>query len=290
MNFEAFSSTLDEVCILGDLYEKRRRLKDLKESLDMALVGTMSHEGDLMRERIQSELDRLPEPCLADAPADSALVEGVGETLDALFTGLCIGSENAVDAKDVKLVEVKPGRQYRKVIRTHAKNTEGADGQNRPKIVIRKQSVVPHAVDATSADENESQEPASAPSAKEMSDVPSEDEEARRGYGHPERGNRTNDIKSERVLEIPIRGNVLAQAAATRRADSSSSGGSTRAVGGKSCEQWHRRGEAEYRNMVPAEKLGPAQTIGEDDRRSSTSSDGSITSPAVVFDRCGFRS
>ena len=280
---EQWTSVVDKIRRLGDIYEKKRRLEGLKEACMEAEETQMSIDAGARlrnyRSLIQAELDRLP---ALDVQGSAGTREVTGETLDALFTGLQIDSGNCrpderEENANVKHVEVKPGRQYRKVVRRNL------DGKNTPVIVHHRNPK--DMLDATSADEkNDGDEDVS---------VSSEDDEAAR-YGIKINGTKKNNDTKLATLEIPISEDVLAKAAATgaqrpaRPGSASSSGGSTHAVVGKNREHWYGRVGADERQLG---RGGGMEDEGRGDEEDSygSSSDGSITSPAVIAESA-FRS
>ena len=285
------ASQIEVLRKLGDVYEKRRRVEELIRACEDAeeLEHETSYAAELaeLREMICSS--ELRHVVLEDPPVSSlrAAPEDVGETLDELFGGLDLATAGATGAttgamtgapamRATKVVELKPGRQYRKAVRKHGGRTDTT-------------VVQPAALDATSADEREDEEleeledrangMTGADSKKDSEADYRALEAARYGGGDANLdGNPNGNVKG--LGEIPVAGDVLARAAgagagagAARGGGqaSDSSGGSTHAVVGRNRGEWYGRVGADERRLGVPSGSSSGSESGE-----------SLTSPAVV--------
>lgn len=319
LELDQLEAQLDAIRKLGDIYEKKRRIERLIDACGEVHESELPAPAwnELQRHRITlvSLLEGLPTAVRDDrgCQVGGGGDEVTGETLDELFGGLNLAGarEGPVTApplptpaggftEGAKVVELKPGRQYRTVRRKGARE----DG-----VVVRVKGGArgrhPESLDATSADEKEDEDVgavgvgfggdmvhgnARAEEAGEMAGLNAavDDTDAARleaaRYGDGP-GNR-DPTKPGVVVEIPIDGEVLARAAAGAarggqgEACPSSSGGSTHAVVGRNGGDWYGRVGADERRVregVDAESESSGSESGE-----------SLTSPAMVVES-GFR-
>jgi len=282
MSLLGLASQIEVLRKLGDVYEKRRRVEELIRACEDAeeLEHETSYAAELaeLREMICSS--ELRHVVLEDPPASSlrAAPEDVGETLDELFGGLDLTTAGATGAttdapamRATKVVELKPGRQYRKAVRKHGGRADTT-------------VVQPATLDATSADEREDEEleeledranGMTGADSKKDSDADYRALEAAR-YGGGDAnldGNPNGNAKGLR--EIPVAGDVLARAAGAGARGggqaSDSSGGSTHAVVGRNRGEWYGRVGADERRLGVPSGSSSGSESGE-----------SLTSPAVV--------
>ena len=310
LELDQLEAQLDAIRKLGDVYEKKRRIERLIDSCEGVQESEMPAPAwkELQRHRatLVSLLEALPTSVMDDGGGQvvGGGNEVIGETLDELFGGLNLMEDREGPAtspplstpaggftEGTKVVELKPGRQYRKVVR---KNGGREDG-----VVVHVKGGArgrhPESLDATSADEKEDEDVGDARGALTggphgmagtQADVDDTDaarlEAARYGDGPGNRGSTKPCV----VVEIPVDGEVLARAAAGAargrqgEASPSSSGGSTRAVVGRNGGDWYGRVGADERRVregVDAESESSGSESGE-----------SLTSPAMVVES-GFR-
>lgn len=282
MSLLGLASQIEVLRKLGDVYEKRRRVEELIRACEDAeeLEHETSYAAELaeLREMICSS--ELRHVVLEDPPASSlrAAPEDVGETLDELFGGLDLTTAGATGAttdapamRATKVVELKPGRQYRKAVRKHGGRADTT-------------VVQPATLDATSADEREDEEleeledranGMTGADSKKDSDADYRALEAARYGGGDANLDGTPDGNAKGLREIPVAGDVLARAAGAGARGggqaSDSSGGSTHAVVGRNRGEWYGRVGADERRLGVPSGSSSGSESGE-----------SLTSPAVV--------
>lgn len=315
---EQWAVQLDGIRKLGDVYEKKRRIEQLLcacEEVDESELSAMARtELQTQCGRLASLLEALPTSVLEDSGAGAAACgqEVIGETLDELFGGLNLASARGEEgssparpmttpsgftegAKVTKVVEIRPGRQYRKVLRKNG----GDHG-----VVVHVKGTTrgrhPDTLDATSADEKEDedirdvQDTGVARDTRETTEARDAGDARRRGYGNDsledadaaqleaaryEKDGKHGTMKPS-PLEIPVDREVLARAAAGTPHENdgdeypSSSGGSTHAIVGRNRGDWFGQVGANER------RLGN----GDQSESSGSESGESFMSPAVVVD------
>jgi hypothetical protein len=108
------SSLVDQLCAierLGDVYEKKRRLKELKERIE----GVDTRTYDDIMDRIAQQ-DLLVDGLLDTEDEGSRPEEVVGD-IDDLLRGMTLDDGGEEEVGKAKVVYVKPGRRYKRVVR-----------------------------------------------------------------------------------------------------------------------------------------------------------------------------
>jgi hypothetical protein len=316
LELDQLEAQLDAIRTLGDVYEKKRRIERLIDACEdvqeSELPAPAWNELQHHRGTLVSLLQGLPASVRDDGgdQVGGGGDEVIGETLDELFGGLNIAGarEGPVTApplstpaggftEGTKVVELKPGRQYRTVRRKGVRE----DG-----VVVHVKGGVqgrhPESLDATSADEKEDEvargignggvrETARAEGMTganaDVDDTDAALLEAARYGDCPGNPRNRDSTKPCVMVEIPVDGEMLARAAAGAargrqgEACPSSSGGSTHAVVGRNGGDWYGRVGADERRVRE----------GGDTRSESSGSESgeSLTSPAMVV-QSGFKS
>ena len=301
-----WTSTVDAIRKLGDVYEKKRRVEELLRGCEDADESDFAPAAwsELQRNYavLQDVIGTLEDVVLEDDGAVGGRAGGcgeevIGETLDELFGGLNLaaggpGARPSATLTETeatttrptgttKIVELKPGRQYRKAVRKYNNNGDAT-------VVRRERRAGPaDALDATSADERGDEElelePGYEPGYEQVSsDVDVAALEAARyaaGGGEGGKGGKGGKLRPG-ALEIPVSEDVLVRAAMTGGRGpgeaSDSSGGSTHAVVGKNRGEWYGRVGADDRRVGAG--------AGEESSDSGSESGESMTSPAVVVE------
>lgn len=205
------NNVLDQLCAierLGDVYEKKRRLKELKElvlrgSDGGEFIDSNKYDDILDRIRRQEEDTDIAVAGLLDTEevdGRSVPEEVVGD-IDDLLQGMTLDDGDShvdvVATEKEKVVYVKPGRRYTRVVR---------QGGGRGQVVKH------HGGSACSGDDEYAANgggvgPSNTRSQETVSE--DEDEEKKRYYMTNENNRKTNVLS----VDIPVAGDVLAKAA-----------------------------------------------------------------------------